>query len=166
MRIRSRVALVIAAVAVASASMAVAVTAGATPSRSAERHHLLAVHSARRWHAERVHAAALREARADHAAAVLEQDADFQAAYGPYWIDGFTTNTPAWACIRLNEEGVTQWDNAYQYDRNGSVGAYGFVAGGPSSVAGQDALAISIFRTNGWKWGPTAWSTHTVCGLP
>jgi hypothetical protein len=115
---------------------------------SAQRHHSQALHAAQLRHAAHVRAARRRHSRARWEASEVH-------AHGTYWRSGFTTDTPQWRCIRLYEEGMATTGNVF-----GILGEWGE----PFDV--QAGKAIAIFRLNGWKWGPTAWSTHTVCGLP
>lgn len=76
-----------------------------------------------------------------------------------YALDAQTTDTPDWCCIRSHESDANRYRDY--------SGAYGFQPGYYASMApaDQDALALSIFHHNGDKFGPSAWSTHTVCHL-
>ena len=122
----------------------VAVTASPkVPSHStAWSRHYLARRSAKRHHAARVHNAALRRARARRLALLRN----------PYGIDGISTNTPHWLCIRLHEEGM----QAAPGNMFGFVPFYY-----PMSDAAQRALALSILHRFGWG----AWSTAPGCGV-
>jgi hypothetical protein len=113
-------------------------------------------------HASQIrHANHVRAARRQHSRARWDAER-LSRSHGFGW-DWWTTATPDWACIRLNEGGgsYSNWSGAYGF-LSATAASFGFpYPMGAVPHAAQDRAALTLLHEDGWS----PWSTAPGCGL-